>query len=57
MREVALVAALALIGLFTFLTLDVVAREGVDVLTVLSILVLAMLGFGILGALLNRPDR
>jgi hypothetical protein len=57
MREVALVAALALIGLFTFLTLDVVVREGVDVLTVLSILVLAMLGFGILGALLNPPDR
>ena len=57
MRDVALVAALALIGLFTFLTLDVVAREGVDVLTLLSLLVLALLGFGILGALFERRDR
>jgi hypothetical protein len=57
MREVALFAALAMIGLFTFLTLSVAVRDGVDILTVISVIVLAMFGFGIVGALRNPPDR
>ena len=57
MREVALIAALAMIGLFTFLTLSVVASDGIDVLTVLSFIVLAMFAFGIVGALKGPPDR
>jgi hypothetical protein len=57
MREIALVAALAMIGLFTFLTLSVAVRDGVDILTVISVIVLAMFGFGIVGALRNPPDR
>ena len=57
MREIALIAALAMIGLLTFLTLSVAVRDGVDVLTVLSVIVLAMFGFGIVGALRNPPDR
>jgi predicted neutral ceramidase superfamily lipid hydrolase len=57
MREVALIAALAMIGLFTFLTLSVAVRDGVDILTVISVIVLAMFGFGIVGALRNPPDR
>ena len=55
-RNVALVAALALIGLLAFLTLSVAIEHGVDVLVVLSLLVLAMLGFGVLGALTTPPD-
>ena len=57
MREILLVVTLAMIGLLTFLTLSVLVRDGPDVLTVLSVIVLAMFGFGIVGALLNPPDR
>lgn len=56
MRQAVLLAALAMIGLLTFLTLDVALKEGVDVLVVLSVLVLAMFGFGIVGALRHPPD-
>jgi hypothetical protein len=55
-RTAVLLAALALIGLLTFLTLDVLLREGVDILVLTSLLILALLGFGVLGALSNAPD-
>jgi hypothetical protein len=55
-RTAVLVAALALIGLLTFLTLSVLIREGIDVLVVTSLLILALFGFGVLGALTNPPD-
>jgi hypothetical protein len=57
MRQVALIAVLAMIGLFTFLTLSVVASDGLDILTVVSFIVLAMFAFGIVGALRGPPDR
>lgn len=57
MRTGALVAALALIVLLAALTLVVTIRNGPDPLTLLSLLVLAMLGFGILGALREPPRR
>lgn len=56
-RKVILGAALAFIGLLTFLTLSVVVREGVDVLTFISLLVLAMFAFGIVGALREPPPE
>jgi hypothetical protein len=55
-RNGALVAALALIGVLAFLTLRVAMEHGIDVLVVLSLLVLALLGFGVLGALTTPPD-
>lgn len=55
-RNAALVAALALIGTLAFLTLSVAVEHGVDVLVVLSLIVLALLGFGVLGALTTPPD-
>jgi hypothetical protein len=55
-RNLALVAALVMIGLLAFLTLSVAIEHGVDVLVVLSLLILAMLGFGVLGALTTPPD-
>ena len=55
-RNAVLVAALALIGLLAFLTIRVAAEHGVDVLVVLSLIVLALLGFGVLGALTTPPD-
>ena len=55
-RNVVLVACLALIGLLAFLTLSVMLREGIDILVVISLVVLALLGFGVLGALTTPPD-
>ena len=56
-RNAALAAALALIGLLAYLTLRVAVEHGVDVLVVLSLIVLALLGFGVLGALTTPPDE
>jgi hypothetical protein len=56
-RTAVLLAALALIGLLAFLTLSVMLREGVDVLVVISLVILAMFGFGVVGALTNPPER
>jgi len=55
-RNAVLVAAVALIGTLAFLTLRVAIEHGVDVLVVLSLIVLALLGFGVLGALTTPPD-
>lgn len=57
MRNATLAAALVLIALLAVLTVVVAVRNGPDPLTVLSLLVLAMLGFGILGALREPPSR
>lgn len=54
-RNVVLLACLALIGLLGFLTLSVMVREGVDILVVTSLVVLALLGFGVIGALTAPP--
>jgi hypothetical protein len=39
------------------LTIQVAMDEGVSVLTVLSLLVLALFGFGVVGALRHPPDE
>ena len=50
-----LAAALAVISLLLVTTVWVLVHSGPDVLTMVSVLVLAMLGFGILGALREPP--
>ena len=55
-RAFVLIASLAIICLLAYLTISVAIEEGVDVLVVLSALVLALLGFGVLGALTSPPD-
>lgn len=55
-RNLALASALLLIGLLAFLTIRVAVTEGVDILVLVSLLVLALLGFGVLGALTTPPD-
>ena len=57
MRSVILGLALAFTSLLGFLTLFVLFSSGPDVLVVLSLLVLGMFVFGILGALTHPPDR
>jgi hypothetical protein len=56
-RSVILVAALLFTGVLAVLTLSVLIRHGLDILVVLSLLVLALFGFGIVGALLHPPDE
>jgi hypothetical protein len=50
-----LVAALLLVTVLAGLTIYVAIRNGPDVLTVLSLMILAMLGLGIFGALKEPP--
>ncbi len=57
MRRVALFSALAFIALLAFLTTSVIARDGLDILSLVSLLVLGMLAFGIVGALLHPPEE
>ncbi len=56
-RNVALVGTLAFVGLLAVLTVDVMIRTGIDVLVLASLAILAMVGFGVLGALLNPPEK
>jgi hypothetical protein len=55
-RTLALVGSLAIICLLAFLTISVAIERGIDVLVVLSVIILALLGFGILGALTSPPQ-
>jgi hypothetical protein len=57
MRAGVLIAALAFIGLLAFLTFFAIAQRGFDVLVVLSLIVLAMFAFGIVGALRQPPEE
>jgi hypothetical protein len=54
-RTVALVGSLAFICLLAALTISVAVDEGVDILVVISLIVIALLGFGVLGALSSPP--
>ena len=54
-RTLVLIGSLLLIGLLAFLSLTVLFRDGLDVLVVLSLIVLALLGFGVIGALTEKP--
>jgi hypothetical protein len=56
-RTIALVGTLLFVGLLAVLTIDVMVRTGVDVLVVASLVVLSMVGFGVLGALFNPPEK
>ena len=53
-RTLALCAALLLIGFIAFMTIRVAITDGVDAVVVISLLVLALMGVGVLGAL-NAP--
>ena len=56
-RNLVLASALGLIGLLAFLTIRVAVAEGIDVLVLVSLFILALLGFGVLGALTSPPDE
>ena len=54
-RTVVLMGSLALICLLGFLTVSVMVREGIDFLVLVSLLILTLLGFAVLGALTSPP--
>jgi hypothetical protein len=55
MQSVILAAALAFVVLLAALTVSVTVEHGFDFITVLSLVVLALIGVGVLGAMLNQP--
>jgi hypothetical protein len=57
MRAAAPGAALMFIAALLAPTVHAAASGGIDILTVLSVLVLALLSLGIVGALLHPPER
>jgi hypothetical protein len=56
-RTVVLGVALAFIAVLAFLTLFVLFWTGPDVLVVLSLVILALFAFGVIGALATPPDE
>lgn len=56
-RTLVLSACAGLIAALASLTVSVLVREGIDVLVVTSLVVIALLGFGVLGALTHPPDE
>ncbi len=57
MRAVVTLVALVFVCGFGFMTLYVMLRSGPDLLTGVSLIVLALMAFGILGALTEPPDK
>ena len=55
--QAVLVLALALIAFLAYLTVKVMINDGFDVLVLLSLIILAILGFGVLGALGSSSDE
>ncbi len=56
-RIAALLASLGLIGLLAYLTIRVMLNSGFTPFVALSLLILGLLGFGVLGALTAPPDE
>ena len=57
MREPILAIVLVFIAALFALTIQALVQSGPDILTVLSLLVLALFGFGVVGALRHPPDE
>ena len=56
-RTLILLGSIALVALLSFLTLSVAIEDGVTVIVVLSFVIIAVLGFGVLGALTSADDE
>jgi len=57
MRSAVTIVALLFVCAFGFMTVYVLLRSGPDLLTGLSLIVVALMAFGILGALTEPPDK
>jgi VIT1/CCC1 family predicted Fe2+/Mn2+ transporter len=56
-RTFALVAVLTVIAVITYLTVRLLVDEGISARTVLSLVILALFGFGVVGALTEKHDE
>ncbi len=56
-RTLILGGSIALVALLSFLTLSVAIEDGVTVVVVFSFIIIAVLGFGVLGALTSADDE
>jgi hypothetical protein len=54
-RTAALIASLGMIGLLAALTVKVMIDDGFTLLVGLSLVIVALLGFGVIGALTTPP--
>jgi hypothetical protein len=57
MQSTLLAVAVVFVVIFGAMTIDVVIRTGFDVITGFALLVLALIGFGVIGALRNPPNE
>jgi hypothetical protein len=55
-RNLVFLASLLFFGLLAFLTLTVLIEDGPSILVIVSLVLIAVLGFGVLGALTTPPD-
>jgi hypothetical protein len=55
MQSTVFAVVVAFFVLFAAMTISVVIEHGFDIITVLALLILALIGFGVVGALLNQP--
>jgi hypothetical protein len=56
-RTFALVAVATVIGVIGVLTIALLVNEGISARVVLSLVILALFGFGVVGALTHPPDE
>jgi VIT1/CCC1 family predicted Fe2+/Mn2+ transporter len=56
-RTLTLVAVATVIGVLGLLTVALLVNEGVSARVVLSLVILALFGFGVVGALTHPPDE
>jgi formate hydrogenlyase subunit 3/multisubunit Na+/H+ antiporter MnhD subunit len=56
-RTFALVAVATVIGVIGLLTIALLVNEGISARVVLSLVILAIFGFGVVGALTPPPDE
>jgi hypothetical protein len=56
-RTFALVAVATVIGVIGLLTIALLVHEGISARVVLSLMILAIFGFGVVGALTRPPDE
>jgi hypothetical protein len=57
MQSTLLAVVVVFVVIFGAMTIDVIVRTGFDVITAFALLVLALIGFGVIGALRNPPNE
>ena len=56
-RNLVLAGSVLLICMLGYLTISVAVKDGVTIVVVLSLLILALLGFGVIGALTEPSSK